>query len=144
MCAYIEKLFLLVQPDQLLFIAIDGVAPRAKMNQQRQRRYRKVLASEAAAKKRQDAGQPPSPVNENAFDSNCISPGTEFMQRYDENGFALDFFYFEHTPTMHIELLKSFNTLSNKRSEMMLLGKESTLSFLALRYNEKEHFILFI
>ena len=78
-CAYIEKLFLLVQPDQLLFIAIDGVAPRAKMNQQRQRRYRKVLAAEAAAKKRGDApAQPPSGAT---FDSNCISPGTEFMER---------------------------------------------------------------
>ena len=81
MCAYIEKLFLLVQPDQLLFIAIDGVAPRAKMNQQRQRRYRKVLASEAAAKKRAGGDAAAAQPSHTTFDSNCISPGTEFMQR---------------------------------------------------------------
>lgn len=72
-------------------MAIDGVAPRAKMNQQRSRRFRSAKDLAEATKDKlivptdgnisgADAADPYS----GAFDSNCITPGTEFLLRISE------------------------------------------------------------
>ncbi|KAL8953774.1 MAG: hypothetical protein Q9222_000391 [Ikaeria aurantiellina] len=76
---YIEHLYGKIRPKQLFFMAIDGVAPRAKMNQQRARRFRTALDAELAKEKAiREGAQMPA---EDAFDSNCITPGTEFMAK---------------------------------------------------------------
>ena len=77
--AYIEHLFGKIKPQKLFFMAIDGVAPRAKMNQQRARRFRTALDAEKAREKAIKAGT--EMPKEDAFDSNCITPGTEFMAK---------------------------------------------------------------
>lgn len=79
---YIEVLFRMIKPQKLFFMAVDGVAPRAKMNQQRGRRFRSAAdAAKAEAEALKKGEQLPS---EARFDSNCITPGTVFMARLHE------------------------------------------------------------
>lgn len=57
----------MINPRDIIILAVDGVAPNAKIVQQRQRRFRS--SSERGADQK--------------FDSNAITPGTEFMRKLD-------------------------------------------------------------
>ncbi|MCJ1466977.1 5'-3' exoribonuclease 2 [Pseudocyphellaria aurata] len=89
---YTDRVVNMVRPRKLLLIAVDGVAPRAKMNQQRSRRFRS--AQEAKEKdedkeellkmlKSQNGGvvheDTTSMMQKKTWDSNAITPGTPFM-----------------------------------------------------------------
>ena len=85
----IDRMMAIVRPRRVLYMAIDGPAPRAKMNQQRSRRFRASKESwekkEEIAKVRAQLAEKgihiPEKQKEAHFDSNCITPGTEFMDR---------------------------------------------------------------
>lgn len=86
---YIDKMYKLVKPTKLLYLAVDGVAPRAKMNQQRARRFRSAKEAEQMMSERVAQQNAKGKSNNNKhqedhsdkerFDSNCITPGTDFM-----------------------------------------------------------------
>ncbi|KDO20469.1 hypothetical protein SPRG_13987 [Saprolegnia parasitica CBS 223.65] len=84
---YVDRLVACVRPRRLLYMAIDGVAPRAKMNQQRSRRFRS--AQEARQREEVDAEAREYmalighkvPAKQTPWDSNVITPGTKFMAK---------------------------------------------------------------
>lgn len=82
----------IVRPKKLLYIAIDGLCPRAKMQQQRKRRYmtiwRKQFENNAS-------------VN---WDSNVITPGTEFMKFLDSK---LEEFVIQNETKMNFKIILS-------------------------------------
>jgi 5'-3' exonuclease len=63
-CKTIDNLLIVVNPQKRLILCVDGPAPYAKQVQQKRRRFRSAMEREE---------------DDNSFDSNCISPGTKFM-----------------------------------------------------------------
>ncbi|KAF8648106.1 hypothetical protein AX16_006403 [Volvariella volvacea WC 439] len=76
---YVDYIFSKINPKKLFFIAVDGVAPRAKMNQQRSRRFKNAKKAQELIEEALKKGE--KLPEEKAFDSNCITPGTPFMAR---------------------------------------------------------------
>jgi len=67
-CNEIDNLVRISIPKKRIILCVDGPAPLSKQSQQRKRRFR-------SAKDRDD---------ELTFDSNCITPGTEFMDHLNK------------------------------------------------------------
>jgi 5'-3' exoribonuclease 1 len=87
-CDSIDACIAIMRPTSSVFIAFDGVAPVAKLNQQRERRYKSWYLGEMESQRRRDMTaqnqkngvkggriEPPKP----AWNTSAITPGTKFM-----------------------------------------------------------------
>lgn len=97
--AEMDMAFKITDPQILVYIAMDGVAPRAKMNEQRSRRF--MTQEDKKSKKKEDNKQSEekSAVEESQksgffvpVDNVSISAGTEFMQAANE---AIKFYIYQ-------------------------------------------------
>lgn len=78
---YIDYIINFVKPSDLIYIAVDGVAPVAKINQQRKRRYKSVIDNEFM----KDLDKKYNKNKNNIWSNIVITPGTDFMIKLDES-----------------------------------------------------------
>jgi 5'-3' exonuclease len=77
-CSKIDEYIFQLKPDNIVYIAFDGVAPAAKLEQQRSRRYKSLYQNTISKSIFKDAK--PDPWNTTA-----ITPGTAFMKKLNES-----------------------------------------------------------
>jgi len=75
---YIDHILKHVLPAALLYIAVDGACPRSKMQQQRKRRFMSMWRT----RKQTELGLKRNECS--VWDSNIVTPGTEFMKEFDQ------------------------------------------------------------
>jgi 5'-3' exonuclease len=71
---YVVKVWQSVGQPKEVFLGIDGVVPMAKIKQQRMRRFKSVWLAEEEKKEGIRENKP-------SWDTNCITPGTKFMEK---------------------------------------------------------------
>ncbi|CAL6099758.1 5'-3'_exoribonuclease 2 [Hexamita inflata] len=81
---YLDKIMEIANPQKLLYLAIDGPAPRAKLNQQRLRRFSAAYESQTKSifnltSSHDESVSKSVPEKAESLDSNVITPGTPFM-----------------------------------------------------------------
>jgi 5'-3' exonuclease len=147
---YLDKIIQYVNPKKGVYLAIDGVAPVAKIKQQRSRRFKsiadKILDDNIRKKYNKDI--------EPYWNTNAITPGTNFMEKLDERliKWAKDnkrkIIYSswkepgegEHKLLHFMKDLKSNDLKQN--SKHVIYGLDADLIFLALSADMKNIFLM--
>ncbi|MGL5357020.1 MAG: hypothetical protein ACRDAQ_10865 [Cetobacterium sp.] len=130
----VNEVVSLLNPRKSVFLAIDGVAPKSKQNQQRQRRFR-------AAQEQNDSG----------FDSNCITAGTNFMRELSSN--LKDLSWINSIVETNIstdsvpgegehKLINWMNKASYSSDNYCVVGLDADLILLCMMSNKENIFIM--
>ena len=72
-CSKIDEYISIIKPDNTVIIAFDGVAPVAKLEQQRGRRYKSAITKQILNEIKEETQM--------KWDQTAITPGTKFMDK---------------------------------------------------------------
>jgi 5'-3' exonuclease len=147
---YIEYLIGFVNPEEMVYISVDGPAPLAKIDQQRKRRFRTIDDNKLRDKIKKKHNKK---VN-NVWNNTVITPGTIFMEHLhnaiDEycklNKSKIKIIYSSyHTPgegehkiLQHIKK----NKLRLKDKSLVIYGLDADLFFLAIASHIQNIYLL--
>jgi 5'-3' exonuclease len=138
---YLNKIISFINPKQV-YIAVDGVAPFAKIKHQRYRRYKSVKENELINNLKKKYNKPINKFWSNA----CITPGTEFMEKLHkklltytiENKYMYSSCYEpsegEHKILQYIK--------KNNYDNYVIYGLDADLIFLGLASNRENIYLL--
>ena len=85
-CLQIDEYIKEINPKKLVYISFDGIAPFAKLKQQKERRFKSKIVSELVNDiLKGDSSEITIKEGEHVkFDRTCITPGTYFMKQMDK------------------------------------------------------------
>ena len=81
LCSKIDEYIYQLNPNNTIYIAFDGVAPVAKLEQQRSRRYKSLYQNNISRSIYKS-------VDPDPWNTTAITPGTLFMKRLNEKMYA--------------------------------------------------------
>jgi 5'-3' exonuclease len=136
----VNKIIINCSPKKTVFLGIDGVAPKGKQNQQRQRRFRAVKESNSNS----------------CFDSTCITAGTDFMNRLSNSLLPLN--WLKINPDVNvilssdsipgegehklIEWIRKYQNLNEINEIFCVVGMDADLILLCLCLKKQNVFIM--
>lgn len=145
---YLEEIIDFVKPKKGVFIAIDGVAPIAKIKQQRLRRYKSVHDNNL----RNNIKKKHSKELDIFWNNSAITPGTKFMEKLDKRILlwianktdGLEYIYSScNEPSEGEHKLLQFIKSNNKYIyKYAIYGLDADLIFLSLASNVKDIFLI--
>jgi 5'-3' exonuclease len=146
---YLDEIIDFVKPKKGVVIAIDGVAPIAKIKQQRLRRYKSVHDNELRNNIKKKYGKDLDVF----WNNSAITPGTKFMEKLDDKILfwinnkkdGLEYIYSsckEPAEGEHKLLQFIKNNKHSFKHKYAIYGLDADLIFLALASNVKDIFLV--
>jgi len=143
---YIEKIIDFIDPLKGIFIAIDGVAPLAKIKQQRTRRYKSIADTKLINNIKRKHNKEISYF----WNTNAITPGTKFMDKLHNyilewiknNKYKINIIYSSYLNPGEGEHKLLNYIRDNKIYSYIIYGLDADLIFLSLSVNIDNIYLL--
>lgn len=151
---YIDYLIGFANPKKAVFISVDGVAPCAKISQQRKRRYKAIYDNEL----RNELKKKHNRSNSDIWNNTTITPGTKFMEKLHQHllkyikenriGLNIDYIYSSYHTNGEGEhkILQDIKERSkdskNKEEVYSIYGLDADLIFLSLASGKDKIYLL--